>query len=165
MGFGRTGWKAAWWKGTLVCWWTVSWIWTSSVHRWPRRPMASWLVSGVVWWAGLVKSSCPVLFTRGLTSSAVFSFGNLSKERTLRSKEGQQSLWGVWRTLPTRSNWGNWGCLVWGKGGWGETLLFSSNTWKVTSNLDAEGDIKCKKRIVVELNLESGPSRQHKQCI
>ena len=28
-------------------------------------------------------------------------------------------------------DWRNWGCLVWGKGGWGETLLLSSNIWKV----------------------------------
>jgi len=45
----KSGWKAAWWKGTLVYWWTVGWIGASSVPRWPRRPMASWLVSGTVW--------------------------------------------------------------------------------------------------------------------
>ena len=50
-----TGWKAAWWKGTLVYWWTVSWIWASSVPGWPRRPKTSWLVSGMLWWAGLEK--------------------------------------------------------------------------------------------------------------
>jgi len=94
-GLGSSGWKAAWWKGTLVYWWTGSWISASSVPRWPRRPTASWLVPRTVWWAGLGKSSCPC--TRhwwGLTSSTVFSFGHLSTERTLRwwsrSKEGQQ---------------------------------------------------------------------------
>ena len=32
---------------------------------------------------------------------------------------------------PTKSDWRNWGCLVWGRGGWGETLLLSSNIWRV----------------------------------
>jgi len=48
-----------------------------------------------------------------------------------RSKEGQRGLWRAWRTCPTRRDWRNWGCLTWGRGGWGETLLLSSNTWKV----------------------------------
>jgi len=52
---GLSGWKVAWWKGTFVYSWTVSWIWASSVPRWPRRPMASWLGSGMVWLAGLGK--------------------------------------------------------------------------------------------------------------
>jgi len=36
---------------------------TSSVPRWPRRPMASWLVSGIVWPAGVGRGSPPVLGT------------------------------------------------------------------------------------------------------
>jgi len=32
---------------------------------------------------------------------------------------------------PVRSNWRHWGCLVCGRGGWGETLLLSSNPQKV----------------------------------
>ena len=28
------------------------------------------------------------------------------------------------------SSWGNWGCLVWRRGGWGETLPVSTATWK-----------------------------------
>jgi len=55
---GKSGWKAACQKGTLVYWWIVGWIWARSVPRWPRRPLASWVVSGMVWWAGLGKSSC-----------------------------------------------------------------------------------------------------------
>ena len=39
-------------------------------------------------------------------------------ERTLgcwsRSKEGQHGLWRAWRICPMRSDWGSWGCLVWG---------------------------------------------------
>ena len=46
-------------------------------------------------------------------------------------KEGQQGWWRAWRICPTRSNWRNWGCLVWGRGGWGGTLSLSSNNWKV----------------------------------
>ena len=84
-GLGRSGWKAARWKGTLVYWWTVSWIWASSVPRWPRRPMASWLVSQMVWWARLEKLSCPCTqHWWDLTLSTVFSFGHLNTEGTLR---------------------------------------------------------------------------------
>ena len=45
--------------------------------------------------------------------------------------EGQQGLWRAWRICPMRRDGRNWGCLVWGRGGWGETLLLSSNTWNV----------------------------------
>ena len=90
----------------------------------------------MVWWAGLGKSSCPC--TRqwwGLTSSTVLSFGHLSRERTLRcwsrSKERQQGLWRAWRICPIRRDWRNWGCLIWEKEAEGETLLLSSNIWKV----------------------------------
>lgn len=99
---------------------------------------SAWFVSGMAWWAALGKSSCPC--TRQWwdpTLSIVFSYGHLSTESTLkcwsRSKEGQQGLWRAWRVWPTRRDWRNWGCLVWGRRGWGETLLLSSNTWKVTA--------------------------------
>ena len=63
----------------------------------------------------------------GLTLSTVFSFGHLGTERMLRcwsrSKEGQRGLWWAWKICPLRRDWRNWGCLVWGSGGWGETLL------------------------------------------
>lgn len=29
-----------------------------------------------------------------------------------------------------RSSWGSWSCSAWRKGGYGETLLFSSTTWE-----------------------------------
>lgn len=32
-----------------------SWTWTNNVPTWPARPMASWLVSRIVWPAGLRK--------------------------------------------------------------------------------------------------------------
>ena len=51
-GLGRSGWKADKQKRTLRCWLTVGWTWASSVPRWPRRPTASWFVSGIVWPAG-----------------------------------------------------------------------------------------------------------------
>ena len=91
------------------------WTWASSVPRWPRRPTAFWLVSGIAWPAGVERWWCPC--TRhwwGCTSSTVFSFGPLTTRRTLRcwsmSREGQQGQWRVWRT---RSSSGNWGCLAW----------------------------------------------------
>jgi len=37
----------------------------------------------------------------------------------------------AWRICPTRRDWRNWGCLVGGSEDWGETLLPSSNIWKV----------------------------------
>jgi len=36
--------------------------------------------------------------------------------------------WGIWRTSLTRSGWGSWGCSVWRRGGWGETLSLSTTT-------------------------------------
>jgi len=61
----------------------------------------------------------------------MFSFGPITARRTLRcwsaSKEEQQNWWRVWITSLMRSDWGNWGCLVWRKRGWGETLSLSQN--------------------------------------
>ena len=47
-GLGRSGWKGARQKRTWGCWWTAGWTWAGSVPRWPRRPTASWLGSGIV---------------------------------------------------------------------------------------------------------------------
>lgn len=38
-------------------------IWASSVPKWPRKPTASWLVSAIVWPAGLISDHSPVLGT------------------------------------------------------------------------------------------------------
>ena len=85
------------------CWSTAGWTWASSVPRGPRRPAASWLVSGTVWPAGVGRGSCPCTQPWwGRISSPVFSFGPLTTSRTLRSwsvsREGQRGWWGVWRT-------------------------------------------------------------------
>ena len=134
-GLGRSGWKAAQWKRTLGCRSTAGWTWASSVPRWPRRPTASWLGSGIVWPAGAGRWSCPC--TRhwwGRTWSTVFGFGPLTTRKMLRcrsvSREGQRGWWGVWRTSLARSDWGNWGCSVWRRGGWGGTLTLSTTAWK-----------------------------------
>ena len=51
-------------------------IWASSEPRWPRRPTASWLVSGIVWPAGVGRWACPCTWHWwGCTLSTVFSFG------------------------------------------------------------------------------------------
>jgi len=68
---------------------------SQQVPRWPRRETASWLVSGIVWPAGLGQWSCPCTWHwRGCTSSTVFSFGPLTTRRTLScwttSREGQR---------------------------------------------------------------------------
>jgi len=117
-GLGRSGWRAAQRKRTLGCWSTAGWTGASSVPRWPRRPTASWLGSGMIWPAGVGRGLCP--WTQhwwGHTSSAVFSFGPLTRRRTWRgwrvSREGQRGWWGVWRTSLMRSGWGSWGCSVW----------------------------------------------------
>ena len=99
-GLGRSGWKAARQKKTWRCWSTAGWTWASSVPRWPRRPTASWLGSGIVWPAGAGRWSCPCTqHWWGCTSCAVFSFGPLATRRTLRgwstSREGQWHWWRV----------------------------------------------------------------------
>ena len=77
--------------GVLVC----AWLITSQVHKRPRRPMASCLVSEIVQPAGTGKwlSLCTQLWYR--TSSIVFSFGPLAARKTLRpwsvSRVGQWS--------------------------------------------------------------------------
>jgi len=95
---------------TWGCWWTAGWTWASSVPRWPRRPRASWLLSGIVWPAGAGRWSCPC--TRhwwGCTVSTVFSFGPLTTRRTLRcwsmSREGEWGWWRVCRTSVVRTGW------------------------------------------------------------
>ena len=115
------------------CLLTASWTWASNVPRQPR-PMAPWLVSGIVWPAGVGRWLCPC--TRhwwGRTSNTVFSFGPLTTRNTMScwsvSREGQRSWWIVWRTSLMRSGWGNRG-LVWRRGGRRETLLLSTTTWK-----------------------------------
>ena len=100
IGLGKSGWKAAWQKRTWGCWSTAGWIWGSSVPRWPRRPIASWLVSEIVQPAGLGKrSSLCSWHWWDCTLDTVFSFGTLTTRQTLRcwstSKEEQQSWWRV----------------------------------------------------------------------
>ena len=50
------------------------------------------------------------------------------------SKEGQWSWGRVWRAGLVRSSWGNWGCLAWRRGGWGETLPLSTTRWVLVSS-------------------------------
>jgi len=42
---GQSGWKPAWRKRIWEFLLTAGWTWASGVLRWPRKPMASWLVS------------------------------------------------------------------------------------------------------------------------
>ena len=98
-GWGRSGWKAAQQERTLGCWSTAGWTGASSVPRWPRRPTASWLVSGIVWPAGAGQGLCPCTWHWwGRTWSTVFSFGPLTT-RTMScwsvSREEQQGWWGI----------------------------------------------------------------------
>lgn len=50
---GKSGWKTAQKRRIWGCWSTAGWTWASSVSRYPRRPMASWLLSEIMWPAGL----------------------------------------------------------------------------------------------------------------
>jgi len=84
-------------------------------------------------WTWPLLSPCTQLWW-GCTSSATFSFGPLTTRKTWRpwnmSREGQWSWWGAWSTNLMENGWGNWDCLVWRRGGSGETLLLSTTAWK-----------------------------------
>ena len=94
-GLGKSSWKSDQRKRTLGSWLTAGWTWAISVPRWPRRPRASWLLSGIVWPAAAGRGSCPCTqHWWEHTWSTVFSFGPLTSRRTLRcwsvSREGQR---------------------------------------------------------------------------
>jgi len=107
---------------SLLLWLTclnMSWQ-CAQVAKKTNNTVTSWLVSEMGCLAGIGRWSCPCIWLWwGRTSSTVFRFGPLTARRTLScwsvSKEEQQS----WRREqgPLRSSWGNWGCLVWRKGG------------------------------------------------
>lgn len=62
-----------------------NWTWTSSVSRWPRSPVASWLVWEKVLAAGTRKwSSLCTQQWWGCTLSIVFSFGPLTARKKLK---------------------------------------------------------------------------------
>ena len=95
MCLGKSGWKAAWRKMTWGYWSTAGWTWASSVPRWPRRPVTSWLLSGIVWPAGVGRRQCPCTWHWwGRTSSTVLSFRHLTTRMTLScwsvSREGNK---------------------------------------------------------------------------
>jgi len=99
----------------------------STLPRWPRRPVASWLVSEIV--QQTVAGRWPSLRSQpwwGHILSTVYSFRLFTKNKILRpgrvSREGQQSCWGIWSTSLMRSSWGNWDCLVWRKGPKGDLI-------------------------------------------
>ena len=80
-GLGKSAWKAAKQKRTCACWSTAGWTWASSVPRWPRRLTASWLVSEILWPAGVGGWSCPC--TRhwgGHSSNTVFWAAHCKKD-------------------------------------------------------------------------------------
>ena len=100
--------------------------------RWPRRPMAPWLISETGQPAG---GDCPsVLALARPHLECCVQRGALTARKALRpcsmSREGQESWWGVQRESHMRSGWGNWGCLVWRRGGSGKTLSLSTIAWK-----------------------------------
>lgn len=101
------------------------------VPRWTRRPMASCSVSEIVWLGGLRKElpSCTQHWW-DRTSNTEFSFELLTVRGILvaqicaeKSSEASKGI----RTWVVRRSWGNWG---WRRGGWGETSLLSTVTWK-----------------------------------
>ena len=90
------------------CLLTASRTQASSVPRWPRRPMASWLVPEIVQPAGARKwSSLCTQHWWGRTLSTVFSFESLTTRKTLKLwsvlREGQQSRGGSGAQV--------WGCV------------------------------------------------------
>jgi len=107
-GLGQGGWKAVGRKRIHGCWATLSWTWASSVPRWSRRPMASWLISAIVQPAGAWRwLSFYTQLWWDCTSCAAFSVGSLITRKTSRpcsvfreveqscEESGAQVLWGV----------------------------------------------------------------------
>ena len=96
------------------------------------------------WHPGLYQEQCgqqeyggdcaPVLGSGEYTLSTMFRLGPLTTRRTLSCwsmpSEGQRGWWGISRTSLMRSGWGNWGCLVWRRGGWRWTFSLSTANWK-----------------------------------
>lgn len=62
------------------------------VPRWPRRPMASWLVSAIVWPAGLREWIFPVLVT-GMAAPQILCSVQATHDKDIEvvSREGQRS--------------------------------------------------------------------------
>ena len=74
-GWGKSDWKAVQRKRTWDYWSMLSWTWANSMPKWPRRPMASWLVEEIVLPAeGKWLSPCTQLLWDCLLN-IVFSFG------------------------------------------------------------------------------------------
>lgn len=84
--------------------------------RYPRRPMAAWPMSTIMWPAGPV--IVPLYLypcTWGCTWNLVFISGSSTTRNTLKccsiSREGQWSWWKVWSTSVIRTGWGSLGML------------------------------------------------------
>lgn len=128
-GLGKNSWKIAWQKRTWGCWSTTGWTWTSSV---PRRSRRSWPVSEVVWPAGPREwlSSCTQHW-QDCTSSALLFCAPHCKRILSCLNECREEQWSQWKDSKIRlmrCDWRIWGCLVWTRRGWGETLLLSTDT-------------------------------------
>ena len=80
-------------NGPSGCWLMLSWIWASSVPRWPRRPMPSWLVSEIVLPVGEGKWSS--LCTQHWCESDALEPQWREKGNETGEGSGAQVLWGT----------------------------------------------------------------------
>jgi len=91
---GQSGWKTVWRKWIWGFWSVLCWMWASSVPRWPRKPMASWLVSEIVLPARASKWSSTLFGTGEAAPWILYSVLGSSL---------QESHWGP-RTRPVKDN-------------------------------------------------------------
>lgn len=105
--------------------------------RWPGRPVASWLVTRLVWPAGTGQGSPPVLSTDEAAPRVLWSVLGLSinahmealpavRSRITSLDEGPG---GSWSTSLMRSSWESWGNLPWRREGSVKSLWLSTTLW------------------------------------
>lgn len=102
--------------------------WARSVLRWPRGPVATWPIWRIAWPAGPDYTSSQGGETPPWILRCVLGPWLQVSHWGARAgpEKGKKGTDGSRKTCPVRSDWGNWGCLIWRKGGSGGPLLLSA---------------------------------------